>query len=228
MPSDAVFKHSKTHESATERFESWWQKHEADLVVRCVCKKCNNEWMDQLDKQADRLITPVVQKQRVSLAGFTDQALLAAWVYKAAILGDQAKPGPGIPAADHRYFYDHWQPPRGCFIWVAGLRELPGHYEAWVTTKNLRGDTSDGRTDTGYYATMVVNHFVAQMVVLPFREIAIPNRATNPQVLRQVWPPTYDTTQWPPPAALRRADLPTLAEAFSDLSGTLNVSTENG
>jgi hypothetical protein len=218
MPSGAKFTHTQSHGLGDERFETWWEKHEADMVVRCVCERCNNEWMDTLDRQADRLVTPMVQRRRVSLVGFTDQALLAAWICKAAMLGDQAKPSPGVRPEDHRYFYEHWQPPQGWWIWVAGVRELPGQYEAWINTRNLKGRDSEGRIDDGYLATIVVNYFVAQAVVLHFRKITVPDREANKSLFRQVWPPTYETTEWPPLAAVKRADLEVLQEAFTDVS----------
>jgi hypothetical protein len=210
MPSDAPFRHAHRRTGEGE-FEAWWTKHEADLVVSCVCSTCNNGWMDDLDRRAQGLVTPMTDGQQVDLRHFCDQGLISAWVCKTAMVADHVQLKPFLPSEDNRYLFEVRQPPMGWWIWLAATTPSREGYEAVVDARTL-----EGSGEGGFSSTLVLNSFIAQVLVPPHRTTSYPDRSANRHLFLRVWPPTYETTEWPPPSLMPRAALPDFLKAFTD------------
>ena len=61
-----------------------WTSSEADVVVRCVCAECNNEWMNDLDRAVEPIVNEMCRgKNRVRVVDGALQ-VLGAWAVKMA------------------------------------------------------------------------------------------------------------------------------------------------
>jgi hypothetical protein len=53
--------------------------------VRRVCHGCNGGWMSDLENQAKPILAPMINRETLFL-GPTEQAVLARWLYKTALV----------------------------------------------------------------------------------------------------------------------------------------------
>lgn len=176
-----------------KEFDQWWSHHEADLVVKSVCKKCNESWMDRLDKDAERLTTPIARGERTELATHADQALLLAWITKLALLFDYKQSRSTVPAEIPRRFKEVRKPPPHAWVWLAcAVPLLPFHASGltWTLGENDRSDV--------FMVVIRVNYLVAQFV-LPLQGKTIhPVRPRFADAVLQLWPLTYERMTFPP------------------------------
>jgi hypothetical protein len=67
------------------------------IAAKVICAPCNNQWLSEIDNAAARVLRPLVRGQReVDLDG-PDQSVVAAWLYKVALILDAAHHGTDSP-----------------------------------------------------------------------------------------------------------------------------------
>jgi hypothetical protein len=192
-------------------FDSWWQYKEADLAVYCVCRKCNSEWMNALDEQAQKIIAPMVRGRTTRITTYRDQLILARWITKLAFMFDYKQEKSSLPREFAERFHKTRLPPDNAYIWVAASPPVPGRYHASGHTW-----TTEGRTDGDWYLlTARVNDLIVQylMPITPGGKIA-PVRGRYGRAVRQVWPPTYKPLSWPPDEILSDVEYVGFAMTF--------------
>jgi hypothetical protein len=185
-----------------------WQKIGTfGQTANAVCTLCNNGWMSRLENVARPILSPMILKLRSRRLTSDARVVIAAWLWKVAILHEDAAGGSYFNGAERTCLSNDEDPPTdGVHVWVGAYRgDLVG---------NLRGGPStftapDGRTTPGYLMSMTLGRFAAQ--VLCVREI--PN--TNIETVSRyyfapgellLWPDDVDVDlDWPPEETLTHA-----------------------
>ena len=77
------------------------QGHSGSRFVRKVCRKCNSEWISQIDSNAKKIAPELIQGRDILVTPEMQQRL-ALWLAKIAIVGDSSYAGKGVVQQVHR------------------------------------------------------------------------------------------------------------------------------
>lgn len=202
------------------------QAGDVDVVVRAVCARCNNTWMNELDHALEPLIVPLIRNQPQHI-GEDDRTLLATWATKIAMLlehtravSDLTRRRPLVPPAAHHELYKLRLPPPFTRVWM--LRVSPAVIGAWWRTGPVPVawfDPDAARAlgaPNGSLTTFVTGMlgFGFQLLYAPATEtydrLAQRRSELGAEFMRLLWPPS-EPLEWPPPAALDRDTLEVVA-----------------
>ena len=195
--------------------KSDWPAQEIALAPGAACADCNSTWMDQIDREAERLIEPMVIGYKATIRRYIDQKALARWVSQVAILCDQSQMQQIIPADVPRRFYEDREPLTGLVIWLARTAAEPS-VEAWERAWIVTGGTPPKATDRPNICliTFRVIQLVVQALIPLDGSSWLIDRGGNMNFLRKLWPSGYTPVSWPPQGALSPEAVQTLARAF--------------
>ena len=224
MPSEAPYLHRHTRESIRDlpSLDNWWRKHEADLVVNCVCETCNSGWMNQIDEAAEPFTTQMALGLETSFNTVADQLTVAAWMTKIALMFDQAAARPLVEPEDHRRFFTTKAPLPGSIIWLARAVPPANMFSAGGRPFGLRldlgGTPEAAEADTAnlYFCTVDVNHLLFQ-VFIPRSDTPAgfpSDRPSEAPFVRKLWPSPLTKIVWPPPGFVPHEKLDAFASAF--------------
>jgi hypothetical protein len=162
-----------------------------EVATRAVCARCNNEWMNELDLAAQPMLEAMVEGRKLDLNDVVKKRIVASWVCKVSILIDSMQTTEPALAPEHA----HWlrkecSPPPGWRVWLAAISSFTEHHAAFGGFTLIR---PEGR---GYLGTIALNHFVAQVIVLPKGESEGRHPANDG--VAALWPPTRAPVSWPP------------------------------
>jgi len=171
-----------------------WTNSEADVVVRCVCRGCNSEWMNDLDQAAEPIVNEMARG--VNRVRVVDAALplFATWAVKMALVMECAlRPTVIAPEVRHGFYRDRTPPP-GFTVWVATME---GYEEETRTTPiTLVSAPEVGGVEQAYLATFRMLHLVVQ-VLAPLHSNVRPEHSPDAQnVVQQAWP-REEPLEWP-------------------------------
>ncbi|MDR7417611.1 MAG: hypothetical protein QN178_01720 [Armatimonadota bacterium] len=200
---------------ATPGTEKRWITKRLSITVARFCSQCNNEWMAELEAQAQPILTPMVLGTTpFTILSPADQVILSRWVFKTVLVANLTLPEQHvIPATTYREFYQNRVPPeRGAVIWTAGYsgRMRWGHF----TRHGLvlwRRETIGINVATGKEAhTQLPHTFVTLATLTTFRALFqvlfyfggdwTPARVASEQTERiiiRLWPATGTPVLWP-------------------------------
>jgi hypothetical protein len=217
------FKGSKAVEFEAERGGvrlKPWRVYRPELGVRCVCRRCNNGWMSQIEVKVQRFLQPMLMGNdcELDLAG---QATVALWSVKTAMVLE------ALDRSDRRAYAQAEReqlrtmsviPSRTC-VWLA--TSVDGTY--FMSTKNRHLDPANGKDISGVSITMAFAHIVLQVLTIrvpvdvgPATHITA-NVRSGPwdQVTVGVWPTRRSPVHFPPPMGLNgESGLNSLADRF--------------
>jgi hypothetical protein len=224
MPSDTPYRHRHTRQSARggPPIDRWWPKHEADLVVKCVCDSCNSGWMNRLDQTTEPLRTTMALGLETRLTTAASQLTLGAWATKVAMMFDQTQARPLVEAEDHHRFFKTKMPLPNSIIWLARALTPEGQFSAggrpWALRLEESGTTKARKADTAnlYFCTIDVNNLLLQ-VYIPRRDTpeGFPRERPSEAIfVRKLWPTSFLPIVWPPEGAVPHDKLDTFASVF--------------
>jgi hypothetical protein len=174
-----------------------------EVLINCVCQKCNNGWMSNLESENQRQIGAMIHDQRIELEPAMQKALARWSVLKAMV----------IEAANRQrtHFYDESErqslkpplsaiPVRTC-VWIGRFSESSFHVggtSVWGPIANIP------KALHGCVTTLVIGHLVIQI----FTQHVLPMFVTRPlnvqctpgpwdTSLLQIWP-AFGAVRWPP------------------------------
>ncbi len=200
-------------------YEPWHASRQGkprDLQAKAPCAACNNEWMNDMDKELSVFGPQLVRGKPVKLTK-AKKIALAAWAVKLALMLQLVYPRDSrfvIPEADYQQFYADRRPSSLMKLWV-GYMEPPGKYGGpALALHDHRHDEMNFDADLltslgldasmaskGYLATIRFGHCVIGLLrvgnagLLPLQSLAWPRQWV------QIWP-AIGTSQWPPPGRL--------------------------
>lgn len=105
-----------------------WTTKQLDLKVRRVCEDCNTGWMHDLEEDCRPLLTNMIQGVDLPITlDQEQQALLALWATKTAMMVDFLDSGPQhVPATHYRWVYERREPPPQALVRLGGYAlEIP-------------------------------------------------------------------------------------------------------
>jgi hypothetical protein len=178
-----------------------------DIRVKRICKVCNGGWMSDLESRAAPLLTTMIfQPGQTIDIGMTEQALIAQWAYKMALMLDFTNPRRTIPDALYSAFHEsQHKVPETASVWtaaydwdwrIANYWQLDSHLRktpAGVDPKGAPAEMSMFKTTiaVGCALFQIIDRIGGQQRV-EFRDSAY-----APLFLRLI-PLDRDTVRWPP------------------------------
>ena len=175
-----------------------------EITVKTVCGICNNGWMSDLEADNIPIIGNMLDDIAVPLDE-TQQKTVSAWAVKTAMIGDSTK---GRLAPNRFYKRDecvslrltHGIPTR-TLVWIC---RIDGMHLASIGTDFTLVDADKNRIAMGSVATIVVGHFVTQVVTVHVEKEGVEISALSCKMgnwddsLIQIWPIKKPTVHWPP------------------------------
>jgi hypothetical protein len=205
--------HTLTRDNDTETYR-FPAEGRLQFKAKVVCRRCNNEWMNDLDRRVEPLLRPLAAGEARTFTEEKDVELIAAWGTKMAIMLDQLRGRSDltrkrglIPENLRQAFYVTKRPPPDVVhVWLACFDARPVQMVWWRTTP-LVIIPVDPRLYGGPYAelvTFVVNWLVVQVLFAPaqpqFQKLAS-DRTWGPHTspyISGVWPVAASQLDWPP------------------------------
>ena len=188
-----------------------------------VCARCNNTWMNDVDKAALPYLAEMIRGRPTTL-GPSAQAKVAAWIAKVAVtsrpahlpFGSQKTPAP-IAKAWTDWLYTHHTPLPDWHVWLARYDgSEPVVYQGEdVRVEDPRGAfTPAGMVLAahGLYATLVLGCVGMQVLGID-GPLGLPLELDRgwEHVVR-IWPPQSTAVFWPPPQTYDDAHLSAFVE----------------
>ncbi|HEU5161338.1 MAG TPA: hypothetical protein VFU43_30375 [Streptosporangiaceae bacterium] len=174
-----------------------------------VCMDCNNNWMAVLEKNTKDVLLALVYETR--LVDQREQAVLAFWAVKVALLLDASNSKPVVPRGFGHSLMIQKRPHRGMHVWVAAYNDgsdaLAAHQ--WKIMAE-----SDNEV-IALCVTFAVGRVVFQ-VLIPFLEGTLAPLEDFGGSVLPIWPVQLDMIDWPPPYYFDRDSLVALAKRVYD------------
>jgi hypothetical protein len=178
--------------------------NDPERTIDTVCHACNNTWMSQLEEKNIPMVGNMLEdKPTVIDAG--RQRLLVEWAVKTAMVSDSTNDHQG---GGKFYTRDECvamrvskEIPKGTRVWIGRFTE--SHLGMFGTDFTILS-SDKSRIGTGTANTVVVGHFVAQVVTVhakPGSEIAReiqPKPGNWENMLSQLYPRVHKNMSWPP------------------------------
>jgi hypothetical protein len=198
-----------------------WASRRPELIVRWVCKSCNNGWMSNLEGQVKPLLQPLLSGTDGSLDSGA-QSILAVWAVKTAMaLEGLDKPNARDYAQSEREQLRRVNAiPRRTSVWLAV--SVDASYLLSTKTRHKRSaDTDD---ITGVSTTMVFGHVALQVFTIRVPSFVTARTEVTANVRAapwsdltlRVWPTQPASLVWPPRTGLNgEAGINLFADRFS-------------
>ncbi|MBN1910641.1 MAG: hypothetical protein JW818_12925 [Pirellulales bacterium] len=180
-----------------------WRTGKRPLLLKWLCKSCNNGWMSKLESKAKPVLESIFCNTLNELTSLT-QLTLASWSVKTAMVLEALDPRRSwFYSDDERHSMRNLQalPPRTS-VWIATCVSQPNLYSSakdhWSTP------AKDGCH--AYVTTMAFGSIAFQVVsiktsaVIPANVQVTYDVAEGPwdETLVQVWPIAQESIAWPP------------------------------
>jgi hypothetical protein len=137
-------------------------------TAKVICRPCNNEWISAIDRDASRVLRPLVRGDREVALDANGQTAAAAWIYKMALIFDASEHGVDGPLATLRpQFRQTRRAGPGCVIyagpairqpvmeipgldsqmrfWMLGVRAIAGTMHLTVNVTSPEGAVTNGQ-----------------------------------------------------------------------------------
>jgi hypothetical protein len=174
-----------------------WVSKRPELVTTSLCRRCNNEWLNQIETAARPHLEPMITGQPVVLDSDAQRAV-ALWAYKTALLMQLLRPADVRVIPNERYtaLYAYGRPPTDAWIWLGAVQGGPAMSEALTDTKMT---SPSGATPAWFSAIALGSLLLAcagrlAMTDEPLRMSAKAEGST----LVPVWPASLHRVAWPP------------------------------
>ena len=188
-----------------------WPTDTPRARIRCVCKRCNNEWMSQIESATKPTIEQMITSEATPL-GPEAQVVLARWAVKTAMVFQAADRlrEPFYSRAERAAFKERFELPAHTSVWAATCVENRSVF----TLASVLGSEEFNPTVSGFVTSLVFGPLALQVLTIrPPVEIPNTTRITietsaNPwqEILLPLWPSTGEHLSWPTRMALRGED----------------------
>ncbi len=181
-----------------------WTSKPFRTTVRMVCGNCNSGWLSELEGAAKPILAPLIRGEGRRIP-YEDQALIAAWTCKTALVSmlissdDARLAGYGVPPTEYTALYeqrDRMEPLPFSQYWIGTYTGDRRGASVWVTpfVIEAKGPGSPPDIPSGYAITLVVGKLVVQGV--RFTTPALQVDLVTEWGFLDIWPP-QDTFPWP-------------------------------
>jgi len=181
-----------------------WTSKPFRTTVKMVCGSCNSGWLSELEGATKPILTPLIQGEGRRIP-YEDQALIAAWTCKTALVSllissDEARlAGYGVPPSEYTALYeqlDRVEPLPSSQYWIGSYTGDRRSASIWVTPFVIEaiGADSPPGIPSGYAMTLALGKLVVQGV--RFTTLALQVELATEWGFLDIWPP-QDTFPWP-------------------------------
>jgi hypothetical protein len=192
------------------------------VKARCVCQRCNNGWMSDLEEHCKPLLGPMILGDGIHLSR-ADRSDIAAWCALKAMVYEYAlwTTDRIIPADAHQWLYDNRKQrlaPPEMSVWLSAYRgEAQEAGRAW----HRRGNAQMERSSLGqiYWTTILVGHLVFQVAgFAPTQRWQVEHPGEARCVSMSLWPvDVASSKKWPPSRILTDGTIHGFAEIEPEL-----------
>lgn len=183
--------------------ELWTANHPFQAVVRCVCKKCNNGWMEQIESAAVPTLTRMIRGEEGIELDTATQEAIGTWACLKAMVMVYVKRKHPMPQDWLKYLYHEHRPPDGWHVFTTRyfgtLLQIAESNRFSLAPIDSDPTTSPAiAEDYGVLASFLIGH-----VAIHARGMRnMPGLRVESSLLK-LWPPSPLTLIWPPPVQLR-------------------------
>ena len=201
--------------------QSWPTGKVAEIKVNDICDECNGRMADAIETPVQPILKPMISGMHVQLS-VDDQAALAQWLYKIAVLFRYVEMKPreasrhelddlleaGRPRPGTHIFVGHYRGSAKIRVGahqVGKLRVLqgPGAIEELLARIRVR------QWEYQEHVVVAAGEFCAQVSLYPPRSSF--TYGPNAALMRQIWP-SIGAVGWPPPFHLDDGGLASLED----------------
>lgn len=178
------------------------QGHVGSKSLKVVCQPCNDGWLSQLETRVRPTLTPLITGERRNLIG-NEQALLATWAAKTAMVAEYFRPTDrGISQDERTWLMDRLTPPAKWFVWIAAYNGKEWGNLAITQVRIALNPTPITRpSDARYYGqatTFGVGHILFCVVSSSSPDMERRFGGRDADGLLQIWPAYPRSILWPP------------------------------
>jgi hypothetical protein len=167
-----------------------------ETVVKCVCKKCNNGWMNGIEEATRPILDNMIRGESVELDTAAQEAI-GTWVCLKAVIGAYAERIHPIPQEWLDHFYRLHRPPDGWSVFttrysgrVAQMADAH-RVSLGIPGTDLRFPKS--AIDQGVLTSFIIGHLAVQG-----RGFKTPTEFKERVNILRIWPASPVTLLWPP------------------------------
>jgi hypothetical protein len=181
-----------------------WQLAEPRLIVRWLCRACNNGWMSDLEGETKPIVESILD-EKLNAIDASAQTTLAHWAVKTAMVLEAFGPYP------EQWFYTALEREQ-----MRQTRAIPRHTSVWIAkcvnqpnigseAKNLlTGAQDDGVR--GIAVSMAFGSLALQVVTVKIPAVLSESSTVTYEVSKEpwddalvrVWPTSLEAKAWPP------------------------------
>lgn len=174
-----------------------WEGEPATTSVRCVCERCNNTWMSDLENAAKQHMIPMIQGHR-HVGGLP---ILTRWAVKTSLIAG-CRFRPSIPIRLYRDFYAKRKPGPGTRVHLGAVNPPGMHYIDHRPLEVVFTDNDPPETYRGYASTLAIGHLCFYVLSTEESEgTAEDFQGKFTRAFELIWPIT-GPVDWPPPVVL--------------------------
>jgi hypothetical protein len=174
-----------------------------DWQVKCVCSRCNNGWMSQLDTAAEPLMKPLILGQHTRLfeKGMPDHRDLDSSEINDCSQQDCA------PYAAQKYLKTAKKPPKDWAVWIADYQRQTweGEWLSWPVAVREGSEKRPRRPSAynAYITIQIIKNLFIHVTNLPYEDFATrwrfrrPDRSLLGGDVVRIWPFQGTSILWP-------------------------------
>ncbi len=220
---------SGPHSPAEKRDQP--QGHVGSKQLKVVCRRCNSGWLSQLENRIQPTLLPLITGERRNLTE-GEQALLATWAAKIAMVAEHFRPiDHGISQDERTWLMNELTPPTKWFVWIAAYDGKEwGDLSITQVRVALNPTPVTRPSDARYYGqatTFGVGHILFCVVSGSSPDMETSFGGRDADGLLQIWPICPRSILWPPQTILGDQQAHTLANIFK-WSGAFDQSFDPG
>jgi hypothetical protein len=168
-----------------------------DIQVKRVCASYNGGWMSDSEVAAMKIIPKIYDGSKKSITQ-DEQAILANWAVKTAIMIRYAEKEPLVPLCRRRWLYQHQTPPPDTCIWIG---RYDGKGVATIASKSLfiEGNTNLSKSPNGQSVLFSIGSLFFIVLCLYLKNVRVRVEFPSPiaEHLFKIFPAKTPNILWP-------------------------------
>jgi len=194
-----------------------------DWQVKCVCGKCNNGWMREIENQARPILTDLIKSNDIIIYS-KEQRIICAWAALKLMVAEYDNKTPvTVSDSQRKYMYNHKSPPsNGWGIWIGAFEKRDFRAE-WIcrplplVRKKMTAELANVKAShfNTCANTQIIGKLFIHIIHVPVKlkidrwRFVLPHHGA----LFRIWPAANTPIKWPS-RALDDTDAETAIEAF--------------
>jgi hypothetical protein len=195
-----------------KEMDVWNSRQLTFLKLKDVCEQCNTTWMSRIEKRVAAILYNMILGTPVTLSP-QEQVDLATWATLKSIVFEPVAQYVSVSTdSDRSIVRLESRPPSHASIYLA--RYSPGNLFS-VARRFVYGERRAGQVGQASLTTLVLGSAVISVLLSPLRESVDFSMTGKRRVdVITAYPPTPESTDWPPHQALDHEGLDSFAGRF--------------